>query len=319
MEFKDYYAMLGVDKNATADDIKKAYRRLARRYHPDVSKEPDAAQRMAAINEANTVLSDAEKRAAYDALGRRPPGQDFHPPPDWDAGFEWSNAGAGAGAGAGIGEDEFSDFFANLFGRAARARRGADAESLRGGDHHAKVVIDLADAYHGATRAVTLRAARLDAGGRVVTDERTLDVTIPRGVRTGQHIRLRGQGAAGFGGGPAGDLYLEIEFRPDDRYSVDGRDVTQRVPVAPWEAALGATIEVTTPSGPVEVTVPANSRNGRKLRLRGRGIPGDPSGDLYLELDLVLPPATTEAARQLYRTMEREMDFNPRQAAERSR
>jgi curved DNA-binding protein len=180
-------------------------------------------------------------------------------------------------------------------------------------------VIDLADAYHGATRAVTLRAARLDAGGRVVTDERTLDVTIPRGVRAGQHIRLRGQGAAGLGGGPAGDLYLEIEFRPDDRYSVDGRDVTQRVPVAPWEAALGATIEVTTPSGPVEVTVPANSRNGRKLRLRGRGIPGDPSGDLYLELDLVLPPATTEAARQLYRTMEREMDFNPRQAAERSR
>jgi curved DNA-binding protein len=313
MEFKDYYATLGVDKTATVDEIKKAYRRLARKYHPDVSKEPDAAQRMAAINEAHTVLSDPEKRAAYDALGRRPPGQDFHPPPDWDAGFEWSNAGVGGG------EDDFSDFFANLFGRAARARRGADAEAMRGGDHHAKVVIDLADAYHGATRAVTLRSARLDAAGRVVTEERTLDVTIPRGVRAGQHIRLRGQGAPGFGGGPAGDLYLEIEFRPDDRYSVEGRDVTQRVPVAPWEAALGATIEVTTPSGPVEVTIPANSRNGRKLRLRGRGIPGNPPGDLYLELDLVLPPATTEAARQLYRTMEREMNFNPRQAAERSR
>jgi curved DNA-binding protein len=313
MEFKDYYATLGVEKTATADDIKKAYRRLARKYHPDVSKEPNAAERMSAINEANTVLSDPEKRAAYDALGRRPPGQEFRPPPDWDAGFEFS------GDESAPGQDEFSDFFANLFGRAARARRGADAASMRGGDHHAKVVIDLADAYRGATRAVTLRSARLDAEGRVVTEERTLDVTIPRGVRSGQHIRLRGQGAPGYGGGPAGDLYLEIEFRPDERYLVDGRDVTQRVPVAPWEAALGAAIEVTTPSGPVEVTVPANSPNGRRLRLRGRGTPGDPPGDLYLELDLVLPPANTEASRELYRAMERETKFNPRRATERSR
>jgi curved DNA-binding protein len=307
MEFKDYYATLGVEKNATAVDIKKAYRRLARKYHPDVSKEPDAAERMSAINEAHTVLSDPEKRAAYDALGRRPQGQEFRPPPDWDAGFEFS------GADFGGREDEFSDFFANLFGRAARARRGSDAASMRGGDHHAKVVIDLADAYHGATRPVTLRSARLDAGGHVVTEDRTLDVTIPKGVRAGQHIRLRGLGAPGLGGGPAGDLYLEIEFQPDDRYQVDGRDVTQRVPVAPWEAALGASIEVSTPSGPVEVGVPPNSRNGRKLRLRGRGIPGDPPGDLYLELELVLPPATTEAAREFYRTMERQMKFNPRQ------
>jgi curved DNA-binding protein len=313
MEFKDYYATLGVEKTATADDIKKAYRRLARKYHPDVSKEPNAAERMSAINEANTVLSDPEKRAAYDALGRRPPGQDFRPPPDWDAGFEFSGGDHGAA------EDEFSDFFANLFGRAARARRGADATSMRGGDHHAKVMIDLADAYHGATRAVTLRSARLDPQGHVVTEERTLDVKIPRGVRSGQHIRLRGQGAPGYGGGVAGDLYLEIEFQPDDRYAVDGRDVTQRVPVAPWEAALGASIEVVTPSGPVEVTVPANSRSGRRLRLRGRGIPGDPPGDLYLELDLVLPPANTEAARELYRAMERETKFNPRRATERSR
>jgi curved DNA-binding protein len=313
MEFKDYYAILGVDKNATADDIKKAYRRLARKYHPDVSKEADAAQRMAAINEANTVLSDPEKRAAYDALGRRPQGQDFRPPPDWDAGFEFS------GGGFNPGEDDFSDFFASLFGRAARARRGADAPSMRGGDHHAKVTIDLADAYDGATRSVSLRAARLDAAGRVVTEDRVLDVTIPKGVRAGQHIRLRGQGAAGIGGGPTGDLYLEIEFRSDDRYRVDGRDVTERVPITPWEAALGATIEVPTPSGSVEVTVPPGSRGGRKLRLRGRGIPGDPPGDLYLELEIVTPPATTEAERELYRTMERQMKFNPRQAMERGR
>ena len=313
MEFKDYYATLGVDKNATAEDIKKAFRRLARKYHPDVSKESDAAERMASINEANTVLSDPEKRAAYDALGQRPQGQDFRPPPDWDAGFEFS------GGDFGGREEEFSDFFANLFGRAARARRGADAASMRGGDHHAKVVIDLADTYHGATRAVTLRSARLDAGGHVVTDNRTLDVTIPKGVRAGQHIRLRGQGAPGYGAGPAGDLYLEIEFRPDDRYQVDGRDVTQRVPLAPWEAALGASIEIATPSGPVEVTVPPNSGNGRKLRLRRRGIPADPPGDLYLQLELVLPPADTDAAREFYRTMEQQMKFNPRQTTERGR
>ncbi|MDH5207542.1 MAG: DnaJ domain-containing protein [Burkholderiaceae bacterium] len=306
MEFKDYYATLGVDKTATADEIKKAYRKLARKYHPDVSKEADAAERMSAINEANTVLSDPEKRAAYDALGRRPPGQEFRPPPDWDAGFEFSGGEFGAG------EEEFSDFFANLFGRGARARRGPHEASIRGGDHHAKVMIDLADSYHGARRAVTLRSARLDAAGHVVTDERVLEVTIPKGVRAGQHIRLRGQGAAGLGGGSAGDLYLEIEFRADERYQIDGRDVTQRVSVAPWEAALGAAIEVPTPSGPVQVTVPAGSRNGRKLRLRGRGIPGEPPGDLYLELELVLPPASTEAARELYRTMEREMKFNPR-------
>ena len=306
MEFKDYYATLGVDKTATADEIKKAYRKLARKYHPDVSKEADAAERMSAINEANTVLSDPEKRAAYDALGRRPPGQEFRPPPDWDAGFEFSGGEFGAG------EEEFSDFFANLFGRGARARRGPHEASIRGGDHHAKVMIDLADSYHGARRAVTLRSARLDAAGHVVTDERVLEVTIPKGVRAGQHIRLRGQGAAGLGGGSAGDLYLEIEFRADERYQIDGRDVTQRVSVAPWEAALGAAIEVPTPSGPVQVTVPAGSRNGRKLRLRGRGIPGEPPGDLHLELELVLPPASTEAARELYRTMEREMNFNPR-------
>ena len=313
MEFRDYYQTLGVQRSATADEIKKAYRRLARKYHPDVSKEADAAARMSAINEANTVLSDPEKRAAYDALGRRPPpGQDFRPPPGWDAGFEFSGGGFDAG------EDEFSDFFANLFGRAARARRGGSA-SMRGGDHHAKVMIDLADAYEGATRPVTLRSARLDENGRVVTDERTLDVTIPKGVRAGQHIRLRGQGAPGIGGGGSGDLYLEVDFRPDDRYRVDGRDVTQRLPVAPWEAALGATIEVPTPSGSVELKVPPGSRNGRKLRLRGRGIPGDPPGDLYLDLDTVLPPADTEAARELYRTMERQMKFNPRQSAERGR
>ena len=174
-------------------------------------------------------------------------------------------------------------------------------------------MIELADAYHGAAQTITLRAARLDPAGHVVTEERTLKVQIPKGVKEGQHIRLAGQGSPGFGGGTAGDLYLEVHFKPDSRYRVEGRDVHESVPVTPWEAALGAAIEVPTPAGSVRVNVPAGSQSGRKLRLKERGIPGNPPGDLYLVLEIVLPPADTNKARQLYETMAREMDFNPRQ------
>jgi curved DNA-binding protein len=310
MEFKDYYQILGVDRKAEPDEIKKAYRKLARKFHPDVSRESDAAKRMAEVNEAYTVLSDPEKRVAYDTLGeRRAAGQEFHPPPGWDAGFEFSDADFGD-------IDGYSEFFSSLFGRAGRAARAGRARGearMRGADHHAKIMIDLADAYHGATRSVSLRGAHLDESGHVVTEDRVLDVQIPKGVKKGQSIRLRRQGGAGFGGGPAGDLYLEVHFAPDAHYRVDGRDVTQTVPVAPWEAALGAKIEVPTPSGRVEVTVPAGSKNGRRLRLKGRGIPGDPPGDLYLELELALPPADSDKARKLYETMAREMPFNPRE------
>lgn len=308
MEFKDYYQILGVEKTAPADEIKKAYRKLARKYHPDVSKEPDAERRMKEVNEANAVLSDPEKRAAYDQLGSRwQMGQDFQPPPGWDAGFEFSGDGAHGGQAA-----DFSDFFASLFGRAGRDGGTGDYQ-MRGGDHHARILIDLADAYHGSTRMITLRAAKLDSSGRVVTEERTLNVQIPKGVKEGQHVRLAGQGSPGLGGGPAGDLYLEVHFSPDPRYRVQGRDVYETVPVAPWEATLGASIEVPTPSGNVQVKVPAGSQAGRKLRLKGRGIPGSPPGDLYLVLEVVLPPADTDKARQIYQTMARELAFNPRQ------
>jgi len=308
VEFKDYYQVLGVEKTAPADEIKKAYRKLARKFHPDVSKEPDAEKRMKEVNEAYAVLSDPEKRAAYDQLGSRwQTGQDFQPPPGWDAGFEFSGDGAHGAQAA-----DFSDFFASLFGRAGRDR-GAGDYQMRGGDHHAKILIDLPDAYHGATRTIALRAAKLDASGRVVTEERTLNVQVPKGVKEGQHIRLAGQGSPGVGGGPAGDLYLEVNFSPDPRYRVEVRDVYQIVRVAPWEAALGASIEVPTPSGNVQVKVPAGSQTGRKLRLKGRGIPGIPPGDLYLVLDVVLPPADTDKARQVYETMARELAFNPRQ------
>lgn len=316
MEYKDYYAALGVAKTASADDIKKAYRKLVRKYHPDVSKEPDADKRTKELNEAYGVLGDAEKRAAYDELGQgQRPGQEFRPPPGWG-----SSAGAGGGqgfAGAGPGGID-EDFFADLFSHVGGRRRGGTGGgfAMRGEDSHASIVIDLADAYHGATRTIALRVTEPDAQGRLVTRERTLDVTIPKGVSAGQQLRLSGQGQPGSGGAPNGDLYMEIQFRPDARYRVEGRDVTVTVPVAPWEAALGAQIEVDTPSGAVHVTVPERSQGGRKLRLKGRGIPAAGSaagaGDLYLVLDLVLPPADTARARELYETMARELAFNPR-------
>ncbi len=311
MEFRDYYQTLGVSKTASADQIKKAYRKLARKYHPDVSKEADAQQRMSEINEANAVLSDPEKRAAYDELGNRyGAGQEFRPPPNWDAGFEFSGKGA-----PGAQAEDFSDFFSSLFGRRPQPGRAAGgAPQMRGEDHHARILVDLRDAYHGATRAINLRAARLDGSGRVVTEERVLNVRIPTGLKEGQQIRLAGQGSPGFGGGPNGDLYLEVHFNPDPRYRVDGRDVYESVPVAPWEAALGANIEVPTPSGTVQVKVPAGSQTGRKLRLKGRGIPGNPPGALYLELEVVLPPADSEKARELYETMARDLAFDPRRA-----
>ncbi len=319
MEFKDYYQILGVARDATADDIKKAYRKLARKYHPDVSKEPDAAARMAEVNEANTVLSDPEKRVAYDQLGRSAPhggGQGFRPPPNWDAGFEFTGAPGGA---EGMDSAQFSDFFEELFGRARTAHRagagpaGTQREQ-RGSDHHARIELDLQDAYHGAERTLSLRGARLDVQGRMVQEERQLQVTIPKGVRAGQLIRLAGQGSPGIGGAPAGDLFLEVEFKPDPRWRAEDRDVYQSVGVAPWEAELGGAIEVTTPGGQtVEVTVPARWKSGRKLRLKGRGLPAATPGDLYLELHVVLPAAGTEAQQQAYRTFAQAFaSFNPR-------
>lgn len=317
MEFKDYYKVLGVEKTATGDDVKKAFRKLARKYHPDVSKEPDAAVRMAEVNEANAVLSDPEKRAAYDELGTQTHargGQDFRPPPNWDAGFEFTHAG-------GEGDGQFSDFFEQLFGRAARGQRGhahaggGRPAAMRGEDHHARIELDLLDAYRGAQRTISLRSARLDEQGQLVNEERHLEVRIPKGVREGQHIRLAGRGGPGFSGGASGDLLLEVVFQPDPRWRAEGRDVYQRLPVAPWEAMLGASVAVHTPSGDAEVTVPAGFTPGRKLRLKGRGIPAGEPGDLYLELEIALPSPGNEAQRAAYAAMAQAFpDFNPREA-----
>jgi curved DNA-binding protein len=304
MEFKDYYATLGVERSASADEIKRAYRKLARQYHPDVSKAADAEAKFKNLTEAHEVLRDAEKRAAYDNVGQR--WQGGPPPPDWNSGFEFSGQDAG-GDGA-----DHSDFFESLFGRRGRTA----ARGHPGSDHHAKVQIDLRDAYHGATRNISLRLPVFDAQGRPSWQDRQLDVTIPRGIRPGQQLRLAGQGGAGHGDGAAGDLYLEIAFKPDPHFRIEGRDVLMDLPLAPWEAALGATVTVPTPDRRVELQVPPGSPSGRRMRLKGLGLPGQPAGDFYAVLAIVLPPAGTEAQQQAWRELAKAFDFHPRATLE---
>ncbi len=321
MEFKDYYQVMGVKRNASQDEIKRAYRKLARKYHPDVSKEANAETKFKELGEAYEVLKDPEKRAAYDQLGSQwKAGQEFRPPPGWQGGFEFRDfGGGGPGSGAGPDIGGFSDFFETLFGggarRAGAAGRGRNFQ-MRGEDHHARVVIDVEDSYRGATRSITLQVPEADAQGRLHNRPRTLNLRIPKGVRPGQQIRLAGQGGAGFGGGEAGDLYLEVNFSERGRYRVEGSDVYVDVPVAPWEAALGATIQVPTPAGAVDLKVPPNSQSGKKLRLKGRGLPARQPGDLYVVLQVVLPPADSERRRQAYEDMRKEFAFNPRAGTE---
>lgn len=320
MEFKDYYATLGIEPTATHDDIKRAYRKLARKYHPDVSKEVDAEARFKEVAEAYKALIDPEKRAAYDDIGKRHQrGEPFEPPPGWDSGFEYSGRGDGAQPHA--GDPDFSEFFESLFGRArAHERRGRHATSddpMQGSDHHAKIVIDLMDTYQGAQRTISLRMPVFDAQGHVSLTDRQLNVSIPKGVRQGQHLRLVGQGASGHNGASAGDLYLEIQFRPHAIFRVDERDVYIDLPVTPTEAALGATITVPTPSGKVQLNIPAGSAQGRKLRLKGRGLPCQPPGDLYAVLTIALAPPDTAEAKAAYNAFAQAFPhYNPRTALE---
>jgi curved DNA-binding protein len=319
MEFKDYYSALGIERTASDDEVRKAYRKLARKYHPDVSKEPDAEKRMRDINEANDVLRDKDKRAAYDALAERVarggPGADaeggFQPPPGWDAGFEFHR---GPGRQGPADHADFSEFFSSMFGEAERRAATGRNHRARGEDHHAAIEIALEDALNGAEREISLRAQSADAQGRPQWETRTLSVKIPPGMHPGQFIRLAGQGMPGHGGEPAGDLYLEVRIAPHKLYRIEERDLYMTLPVTPTEAALGAQVQVPTPGGGVvEVTVPRQARSGLKLRLKGRGLAGKPPGDLYLLLDIALPPADSEAVRKAYEQLAQAAPFNPRQ------
>jgi curved DNA-binding protein len=315
MEYKDYYKIMGVKRDAMQDEIRRAYRKLARKYHPDVSKEAEAEAKFKELGEAYEVLKDPEKRSAYDQLGSGwKAGQEFRPPPGWQGGFEFRDFGGGD-FGGGTDAGGFSDFFETLFGGARRPGAGARTARdfrMRGEDHHARVVIGLEDSYNGASRSITLQVPEVDSQGRARARPRTLSVRIPKGIRQGQQIRLAGQGGTGFGGGEAGDLYLDVEFDPQGPFRVDGADVYVDVPVAPWEAALGATVQVPTPAGAVDLKIPPNSQPGRKLRLKGRGIPARQPGDLYVVVQIALPPADTEKQRRAYEDMKQAFAFNPR-------
>ncbi len=263
------------------------------------------------MGEAYEVLKNPEKRAAYDQLGTGPrPGESFRPPPDWDAGFEFSGAGAGAGGGDSAA---YSDFFESLFGRQARGGRGGSGGGGggRGQDHHAKVLLDLDATLAGGTRSIVLRVPDLDANGHLEIRDRTLNVQIPKGILAGQTIRLAGQGSKAAGG-TAGDLYVEVEFQPHRLYQVDGRDLVLELPVAPWEAALGATVTTPTPGGSIELKIPAGSKAGTKLRVKGRGIPATPAGDLYVVLEIALPPAADAGGKAAYEAFAAALPFDPR-------
>ncbi len=329
MEYRDYYQALGVERHATAEEVKKAYRRLAHKYHPDVSKEANAEEKFKEVQEAYEVLKDPEKRAAYDQLGSEwKQGQQFRPPPDWASGFEFrGRPGAGGGPGQAHGGGSragafqfdfdggrgFSEFFSSLFGAGAEGAFGeAAARGRAGRDHHARLDLGLEEAYRGGARMLELKRPQLKPDGHVELETHTVRVAIPAGVTDGQLIRLAGQGEPAADGGPAGDLYLEVRVLPHPLYHLDGRDVTLTLPIAPWEAALGATVTTPTLGGSVELKIPAGSQTGSRLRLRGRGLPGEPPGDQYVALKVVVPPASSPAARALYEQMSRELPFDPR-------
>ncbi|MGO4700413.1 DnaJ C-terminal domain-containing protein [Dyella sp. 2RAB6] len=301
MEFKDYYDTLGVKADASEAEIKAAFRKLARKYHPDKNKDAGAEEKFKAINEANEVLRDPEKRRAYDNVraGGYRGGEQFRPPPGWGQGQGQNFDFGGAGGG------DFSDFFESLFGRAAGGGAHGQARAARGGDIQAQVQIELQTAFDGGRTRVALH----DGSG----NERVLEVKIPVGIQPGQVIRLSGQGHPGRGGGPSGDLLLEVQLRDDPRFRLEGRNVLHVLPIAPWEAALGATVPVPTLAGAVDLRIPAGSQSGRKLRLKGRGLPGAHPGDQLVELSIRVPAAESEAQKNAYEALREQFeDFDPR-------
>ncbi|CUI02186.1 DnaJ C-terminal domain-containing protein [Leisingera aquaemixtae] len=305
MEFKDYYQALELQKDAGSEEIKRAYRGLARQFHPDINASPEAETRFREITEAYEVLKDPERRAAYDRLWnqqQQSSGGAFTPPPGWQQGFSFTSGGTDRG-------EVFSDFFETLFRRPSPF---AKARHERSTSQHARIRIDIPDAYTGGSRVLTLQTPVAAEDGTVQLKSRDIPVYIPKGIVEGQHIRLPGQGPQSPGGGPPGDLLLEVFFAPHPVYRADGKDLYLDLPLAPWEAVLGGKIRMPAPVGSLAVKVPPNARNGQILRLRGKGLPGSPSGDIYATFKIVNPKVTTDTARRLFEQMAREIPFNPR-------
>jgi curved DNA-binding protein len=321
MKYKDYYASLGVARDASADDIKKAYRKLARKYHPDVSKEVGAEEKFKEVAEAYEVLRDAEKRAAYDRLGYHQPGQQFEPPPGWDFQFQQGFADRGADfKGA-----EFSDFFRDLFGGRFSAESGDGVDgrrgfAMRGQDIEATVDVTLEEAASGVVREFLMRVPERLPDGRAQMAERRVKVRIPKGATSGQKLRVPGKGSPGRGGAEPGDLYLTVEFGPHPFLRADQHDLYLELPVTPWEAALGAEVQIPTLSGQVRLRIPPGSSAGAKLRLTGKGLPRPHHGhgDLYCLLRIVTPPTLSSRERELFEQLREASDFNPRRDLERN-
>ncbi len=320
VKFKDYYEILGVSRDASQDEIQRAYRKLARKYHPDVNKEPGAEEKFKEINEAYEVLKDPEKRAKYDQLGSHwQAGQDFRPPPGWDVHFDFGGGGTGQSEFFWSGSGDFSDFFEMLFGRGFRRARagghtGGGVWQQPGSDREARIRISLEDAFHGATKTITLPVSQRSPDGRVTAGSKTLEVKIPRGILPGQKIRLAGQGEEGIGGGPSGDLYLVVEMEPHPVYRLEGRDIYVDLPIAPWEAALGAEVPVKAPGGSYSLKIPPGTQSGQKFRLRGKGMPNPKgaAGDFYAVAKIMVPKKLTRKERELFERLREVSRFNPR-------
>ena len=294
MEYKDYYKTLGVERDISQAELKKAYRKLARKYHPDVSKESNAEDRFKEVNEAYEVLGDAEKREQYDTLGASwKGGQDFNPPPGWDGGFDFSQFNQG---GQGAANGGFSDFFESMFGGSAGIHQGGHGQQQRQKPPAETMIlhVDLEDVFAGGKKAIKL------------PDGKSVEIKIPKGFEDGKKIRLAGKAANGA------DLHLKILIRKHHKFGQDGKDVYLDLPIAPWEAALGASVAVDTLAGKIKLKIPAESASGKKMRLKGRGIPGTPLGDQYVVLQIVTPPADNEARIKLYKEMEKKFDWSPR-------
>jgi curved DNA-binding protein len=309
MKPKDHYATLGVARHAPQADIKRAYRKLARKFHPDVSQESDALARFQAVAEAHEALIDPERRAAYDAEVRAAANASPHA-----ARHPAHHPAHHNGVHDDSGSEAFSDFFDSVL---ARSRSDGQARRTQhGADEHASIQVSLRDAYRDSTQQLMVRLVTLDAEGQPHWQQRQLEVHIPRGVRQGQHMRLKGQGAPGHAGAAAGDLYLEVQFAPDPQFRLEARDVFVDLMLSPWEAALGATVSTPTPEGPVQLTVPPGSGPARRLRLKGRGLPGRPAGDLFAVIGIAVPHAHTKLQKEAYQALASAFpDFDARSGA----